>query len=74
MTWNGPSSLKECEEFIKQYSETRKYSFEYRTDAGWIFRWDGTYKTIHEGDVIILDYKYPEILSKDEIKKKYISV
>jgi hypothetical protein len=66
-----PANIKLCEEFVYKYKGTYDYTFEYTTHGGWIIKWRTSYKTLHDGDVLVRGFKYLLILSREEFDNRF---
>lgn len=70
LVWEDGKNVKVCEQFLKDYED---YKFEYNSGS-WILRWRSSYKTLHEGDVLIIGYRAVLVLKEEEFKKTFSGI
>lgn len=63
--WSN-TNIKQAEAFLGNYED---YKFKY--DGEWFLDWKTSYRTLHFGDVIIIGYRKPLVISKEEFERDY---
>lgn len=69
--WEPSVHISVYEHFIQYYIKYYHYSFEYKTNSGWVLMWDGSYKSLHEGDYIITGLRQISIVDAAKFDELY---